>query len=101
MPNYSFVCLTCERLFERSMTVAEYDSKNFSCECGSTDVKRSYTGLRVFVQGDYVSNMDALEHQFWHGHKKFIEKNKDKFKSGQWDLAGAPRSREFEPDLKG
>lgn len=100
MPTYPFECLTCDRRFERSMSFAEYDKKNFVCDCGSADVKRRYAGITVYFQGDYVSNMDALEHQFWHGHKKFIEKNKSKIRSGEWDLQGAPRSREFEPDLK-
>lgn len=99
MPNYPFVCKDCERRFERSMSLAEYEKDNVACDCGSAHVKRIYAGVNVFVHGDYVSNMEPLEHQFWHGHKQFIEKNKDKFKSGQWDLQGAPRSREFEPDL--
>jgi len=101
MPCYPFVCNSCGSQFERRISVSEYDAGGHTCDCGSENVKRDWSAVRVLTGETYGLHMDALEQQFWHGHKKYIEKNKDKFKSGEWSLEGKNRLREFEPDLKG
>ena len=51
MPIYEFLCRKCEKPFERTLPLAEYDremKKNMTCpKCGSASVVRQVSAVGV------------------------------------------------------
>jgi putative FmdB family regulatory protein len=51
MPTYEFLCRKCEKLFERTLSLAEYEremKKGPKCpNCGSTNVVRQISTVEV------------------------------------------------------
>jgi putative FmdB family regulatory protein len=48
MPKYEYACAGCHTLFERSMTLAEKQSKIVTCPaCGSADIERTFANIHV------------------------------------------------------
>jgi putative FmdB family regulatory protein len=51
MPIYEFLCRKCEKPFERTLSLAEYDremKKNMTCpKCGSASVVRQISAVGV------------------------------------------------------
>ena len=46
MPTYQFRCEKCNKRFEQTITLAEYDKKNFKCpKCKSKKVKQELTAF--------------------------------------------------------
>lgn len=46
MPEYSFYCQACEKLFSKVLTLAEYEKGGVTCpHCGSTKVEQRWAAF--------------------------------------------------------
>jgi len=47
MPNYSYECLDCKKVFERKLTINEMEKAEIACsKCGSSRIRRLFNGFR-------------------------------------------------------
>ncbi len=46
MPEYSFFCQACEKLFSKVLTLADYEKGGITCpQCGSTKVEQRWAAF--------------------------------------------------------
>ncbi|MFC1838121.1 FmdB family zinc ribbon protein [Thermodesulfobacteriota bacterium] len=48
MPFYDFLCEKCKKVFILTLSISEYEKKNFKCpKCKSVNVKQQLTNFQV------------------------------------------------------
>src|SRR5512138_2821647 len=63
MPTYDFLCNACKQRFDVFMTFDEYGKKTVTCtHCGSTDVRRRITKVRIAKSEE--SRMESMADEF-------------------------------------
>ena len=40
MPTFTYMCNSCNKIFEKQLSFKEYDTISVLCECGSNDLQR-------------------------------------------------------------
>jgi putative FmdB family regulatory protein len=50
MPNYEFLCQQCNKMFSKTLTIAEHDAQKTACpHCGSQQVEQRWSAFSAFT----------------------------------------------------
>jgi putative FmdB family regulatory protein len=50
MPHYEFVCNACQKIFPKTLTIAEHDAEKIACpHCGSHEIQQLWSAFSAIT----------------------------------------------------
>ena len=81
MPNYGYICGSCDLDFDVYMTPSKYQAQQSCPECGSAETKRYYTSPNITFVGDgWVDKNLRIADQMTRKNQALEQRQKDRYR---------------------